>query len=584
MVEYQDELVQFIEDDKHSDIAQPDNFWSILLVDDEPDVHAATCLALKNLVIEERPLSFLHAYSAKEAKQILARAKNIAVAIIDVVMETDEAGLQLVHYIRNQLNNHNLRIILRTGQPGYAPELKTIQQYDINDYRTKTELTQTRLYTSLTIAVRSYSQIKQIETLAYQDSLVDLPNRNAMLEKLTHNQQAGYVVALIDLDNFSDINSIIDDSFGDSVLVSVADRLRKNFSHYTFIARLGSDLFGLYGPAEEVNPDNIFLEFSEPFLVNNSESLRLSATGGLVTLCQELKPAAEILKNAGAALKQAKRLVRGKAIYFKTEQSHAARDRIKMLTMLRSSLSEQHLELYFQPFVRLTDKKVIGAECLLRWQTPGGKFIPPDIFIPIAEQSGLMIAIGEWVVRTALSWRKRIAAYVDDSFRVAINISQMQFAEPDFVSKLLALFEESEVPGNQIELELTESVAIESFERLESNLLKLQSTGIHISMDDFGTGYSSLSVLQKLKLNRLKIDRSFISGPMATGSFDMAKTIITMADHLSLNTIAEGIETEGQCQALLAAGCQDGQGYLFSKPLPEKKFIHWLSEFKHHAG
>lgn len=580
MAEHQDELVQFIEADQISETAQPDSFWSILLVDDEPDVHAATCLALKNLTIEGRPLHFLHAYSAKEAKEVLAKSNNVAVAIIDVVMETDEAGLQLVRHIRQEMQLYNLRIILRTGQPGYAPEIDTIQKYDINDYRTKTELTQTRLYTSLTIAIRSYSLFKQIEVLAYQDSLVNLPNRNAMLEELTKHQQANHAIALIDLDNFSDINSIIDDSFGDAVLISVAQRLRQNFSEHTFIARLGSDLFGLYGPTEEVNPDNIYAEFAEPFLVNNTESLRLSATTGLAILGSKQLAAAEVLKNAGAALKQAKRLVRGKAVYFKKEQSHAARDRIKMLNMLRHSLSEQHLNLYFQPFVQLDTKKVIGAECLLRWQTPDGNFIPPDIFIPIAEQSGLMIAIGEWVVRTALNWRKRMDEHVDNGFKVAINISQVQFTEPSFVDNFLILLQESGVQGNQVELELTESVAIESFELLETNLKQLQAAGVHISMDDFGTGYSSLSVLQNLKLNRLKIDRSFISGPMATGNFDMAKTIITMADHLDLKTIAEGIETEEQCQALLAAGCQDGQGYLFSKPLPEALFIQWLHEFE----
>lgn len=579
MVENQDELIQFVDDSEHDNQTQPDTFWSILLVDDEPDVHAATCLALKNLTVAGRPLHFLHAYSAKEAKQVLVDNNNIAVAIVDVVMETDEAGLELVRHIRHDLKNINLRIILRTGQPGYAPEISTIKKYDINDYRTKTELTQTRLYTSLTIAIRSYSQIKQIESLAYQDALVNLPNRNAMLMELSKNQQSGYTIALIDLDNFSDINNIIDDSFGDAVLMSVANHLRKSFSNYTFIARLGSDLFGLYGPNDEVNPDNILAQFAEPFIINNIEQLRLSATAGLFKLTSQLSAPAELLKNAGAALKQAKRLVRGKAIYFQIEQSYAARDRIKMLNMLRSSLSEQHLELYFQPFIRLNDLKVIGAECLLRWQTPDGKFISPDVFIPIAEQSGLMIAIGEWVVRSALSWRQRMKKYVDDSFKVAINISQMQFNEPNFVDGFFKLLKESGINGNQVELELTESIAIENIEALDQNLEQLQASGVHISMDDFGTGYSSLSVLQNLKLNRLKIDRSFISGPMANGNFDMAKTIITMAEHLNLNTIAEGIETAEQCQALQAVGCQDGQGYFFSKPLPEDQFIQWLREF-----
>lgn len=579
MTDLRDELVQFIDNDNETlSIESPT--WPILLVDDEPDVHAATKLSLKNLTIEGRKLSFSHAYSATEARELLAQNPNFSVAIIDVVMETEDAGLRLVHHIRHDLKNHNLRIILRTGQPGYAPEIHTIEKYDINDYCTKTELTQTRLYTSLTIAIRSHAHIQQIELLAYQDALVCLPNRNAMLMALDQEQNSKFSVALIDLDNFADINSILDDNFGDAVLKSVAKKLRDCFSESTLVARLGSDLFGLYGPSTEVNPSSIAAAFADPFSVDQYETLRLSATTGLVKLTDSSHSGAEIIKNAGAALKQAKRLTRGKALYFKAEQSIAARDRITMLNMLRTSLSEQHLELYYQPFICLNNNKVIGAECLLRWQTPDGNFIPPDVFIPIAEQSGLMIAIGEWVIRTALIWRKQLESHVDDKFRIAINVSHTQFAEPDFINKLLRLLKESKVSGHHVEIELTESIAIENFDLLKEKLEQLQSAGIHIAMDDFGTGYSSLNVLQRLKLNRLKIDRSFVSGDGSNTNFEMAKTIISMANHLELKTIAEGIEKEEQKIAMLTAGCKEGQGYLFSKPLPEIQFLQWLNKFQ----
>lgn len=580
MTDQQDDLVQFAKETEATPRSTTSQMWHVLLVDDEPDVHAATRLALKNFIIEERELNFLHAYSAKEAKEILNQNHDIAVALIDVVMETDDAGLNLVQYIRQTLNNSNIRIILRTGQPGYAPEIRTIEKYDINDYRTKIELKQTRLFTSLTLAIRTYKHLQAIETLAFFDTLVDLPNRNSMLNELKNNYNSEYTLAVLDLDNFSDINSILDDHYGDAVLKAVADKLRSFFSQYTLIARLGSDLFGLYGPSLEVNPENIAAAFAEPFLIYQTETLRISATTGLIKLTKDYQPAAEIIKNAGAALKQAKRIKRGKALYFKAEQTDAARDRITMLNMLRTSLSEQHLELFYQPFVRLKDKKVIGAECLLRWQTPDGNFIPPDIFIPIAEQSGLMLPIGDWVLKTALQWRKSLKHQVDDDFRVAINVSQAQFAEPDFVENLLQLMRKAQVPGHHIEIELTESIAIENIELLETKLVQLQKNNIHLAMDDFGTGYSSLSVLQRLKLNRLKVDRSFVGGDDGkNANFEMANTIIAMANHLELKTIAEGIETEEQAQAMLEAGCQDGQGYLFSKPLPEALFIKWLNEF-----
>lgn len=731
MTSIKDDLLHFADENVTTfSTDKPEKTWRILLVDDEPDVHAATKLTLKNTLIEGRYLSFSHAYSSSEAKTLLQQNPDFAVALIDVVMEHDQAGLELVRYIRNELKNSMLRIILRTGQPGYAPEMHTISDYDINDYRTKTDLTQTRLFTSLTLAIRSYAQIQALEAnrqgleqilassrelsqatglkmfaqglvtqlcallkipaeclvcaamhqpnnpayilaaagkysewigfplqdlpneqaktqlehslinqqnlfstatslyfqgvdeqaiaayidsttplnqtekqllevfcsnisvaftnlqlysaindLAYNDRLVNLPNRNALIAALDKQQKSDQALALVDIDNFADINSILDDSFGDAVLQAVAERLEQHFSPLAIVARLSSDLFALYGDRTLIHPENIAHAFAEPFLIYNNETLRLSATTGLVLLTQTQYTGAELLKNAGAALKQAKRLARGKAIFFKEAQNNAARDRIQMLNELRSCVSEQLLQLYYQPFVCLKNNTVIGAECLLRWQTPDGKFIPPDIFIPIAEQSGLMIPIGDWVIRTALAWRQRIAHLVSPDFRVAINVSHVQFAEPHFANKLIDMMTKSGVLGSQIEIELTESIAIENFDLLINKLEQLQATGIHLSMDDFGTGYSSLSVLQRLNLNRLKIDRSFVSGETAN-SYNMAHTIIAMAGHLNLSTIAEGIETAEQRQSLLQAGCQDGQGYFFSKPLPETEFVTWLQHFK----
>lgn len=724
------ELVQFIDEPSPNAIKTKGAVWRVLLVDDEPDVHEATKLALKNVAIEGRTLLFEHAYSAEQARTLLQKSDLFAVAMIDVVMENDSAGLQLVRYIREVLKNSAIRIILRTGQPGYAPEIATIHDYDINDFRTKTDLTQTRLFTSLTMAIRSYAQIQQLEAnrrgleqilaasselsrpvglhrfanglvlqlcallqvdpeclvcaaiqrfdeapyilaaaghlsewvglsltelpnetvkqqlqqllashqhsftqgaglyfqgaqgqslaayvdtqrplsigeqqllkvfcsnmsvafanvqlyhtiseLAYTDHLVQLPNRNALVAALDASPKINRVLALLDIDNFADINSILDDNFGDVVLQAVAQTLRQNFTEDTLIARLGSDLFGLYGDAGIITPLSITQIFAEPILVQGSEPLRVSVTAGLVMLSEENKSGAEIIKNAGVALKQAKRLTRGKALYFKYDQSTAARDRIRMLNQLRSSIAEQQLELHYQPFVRLHNRQVIGAECLLRWCTPDGKFIPPDVFIPIAEQSGLMVSIGEWVIRTALNWRLRLQKLVPEYFRVAINVSHAQFAEPNFVPHFLSLLKKSGVPGSQVEVELTESIAIENIEFLSSKLKLLQDAGVHLSMDDFGTGFSSLSVLQSLSLNRLKIDRSFVSGEGENADHSMAHTIITMANHLQLNTIAEGIETEQQARAMQAAGCHDGQGYYFAKPMPETDFTHWFNSF-----
>lgn len=739
MVQSNDEVFVFLDEQENPTdmplLAQtPPAVWQVLLVDDEPDVHAATRLALRDTPVHGRPIVFSHAYSAAQAKELLRQPNDFAVAIIDVVMETGDAGLQLIRHIREQLNNTALRVILRTGQPGYAPEIETIERYDINDYKTKSELTQVRLFTSLTIAIRSYAQIRQLEVgrngleqilaataelgkpsglnkfarglvtqlcallnvnaeclvcaamhqpdkpphilaaagrygawigmplgdipdirvknhllhtlhtkqhffddgaslffrgthdqalaafvdvsqplenmergllevfcgnisvafenlqlylainnLAYNDVLVHLPNRNALVAAIDAKLFDQDTVALLDLDNFADINNVLDDNFGDTVLQAVAQRLYTHFAPHTLVARLGGDLFALYGSSIDVNPERIVEIFSTPFIVNNGEPLRLSATVGLVRLNEKNESnetSITVLKNAGAALKQAKRFQRGQALYFEAAQAEAARDRMHMLNRLRTSFSDEHLFLHYQPFVHLESQRVVGAECLLRWKTTEGQFVPPDKFIPIAEQSGLMIPMGEWVIRTAVRWRLNLQNLVDDDFRIAINVSHVQFAEPDFVEKLFSILNEIGVPGTQVEIELTESVAIENIDSLIEKLSALHVRGIRLAMDDFGTGYSSLSVIQRLRLDRLKIDRSFVSSAEhSSGSFEIASTIIALAGHLQLSTIAEGIETQEQYSKLLEAGCEEGQGYLFSRPLPENDFVKWLQNY-----
>lgn len=703
--------------------------WPILLVDDEPDVHAATVLACKGMQVLGRTLAFSHAYSAQHALELLRQREDFAVALVDVVMESDDAGLQLVREVREELGKRALRIILRTGQPGYAPEMETIARYDINDYRTKSELTQVRLYTSLTMALRSYAQIVQLERgrrglelilaagdlgrpsglqafacgllptlcallqvqphglvcaalpdagdqarvlaatgryadwvgmplvevpqaqlrarllaalhkrqhayhddgaslfipgaqalmayvdtpraadelergllavfcshlavalqnlqlyleikeLAFHDPLVALPNRHALATAIDAREDGQDMVALLDLDNFADINSVLDPSYGDAVLQAVAQHLRATFAPSTLVARLGGDLFGLLGSAAQVTPEHIAQAFAQPLRVRGGEPLRVSVTAGLVALATgKAESGAKVLKDASAALKQAKRFARGKALYFEAAQADAARERIQLLNRLRASFSEHHLLLYYQPFIELASGRVVGAEALLRWQPEPGQFIAPDRFIPLAEQSGLMVPIGEWVTSTALRWRKSLEPWVEADFRVAINVSQVQFAEPEFVPRFLALLAGIGVPGRQVEIELTESVASENLGLLRLKLEQLRAAGVRVAMDDFGTGYSALSILQSLPIDRLKIDRSFVSGERAeAGAFEIARTIITLAQHLRIPTIAEGIETLAQRDALRAAGCGEGQGYLFARPLPPADFQRWLQQ------
>lgn len=713
------EMLTFLDDPEDRELSAS-LYWAILIVDDEPDVHQVTLLALKDMKIEGRSLKFFHAYSSKEARILLLKEKDIAVILLDVVMETDHAGLDLVHHIREELQNTCIRIILRTGQPGYAPEIETILRYDINDYKTKAELTRTRLFTSITSALRAFQQIQQLEihrhclglilnatarwepsqgqdgfardvireictmlsipgeglvctlkdghirilaalgshenltgctlselqdtrirlvletTLqqqkhqldtgiclylsddphrsiavfidkalppekienqlldilcqhiragfenarlyqkirqtAFEDPLLAIPNRTRFLLELERQHPENTVLALLDIDGFADINSILDENFGDAVLQAVGERLRSQFSQKVFIARISSDVFGLLGPEEEIQADRILKTFAPPLTIGQ-ESLRISATASLVSLRENRLSAASLLKNAGGSLKQAKRFSRGKVVNFDPRDVSAARDRMQMLSQLRQAFTAERLFLVYQPIVDLKTGRIAAAEALLRWRNDAGDFIPPDRFIPLAEQSGLMVAIGEWVMRTAFRFLKDLEDLAPPDFRMAINVSHIQFREPDFATRLFQVMEDCGVKPGQVELELTESVAIDSLEKIRPTLNALRHVGVSISLDDFGTGYSSLSVLHQLHINRIKIDRAFVSGrDCQLDACGIAATVLQLAEKLSLETVGEGIEDETQREALLQMGCTEGQGYLFSRPLPAAEF------------
>lgn len=235
---------------------------------------------------------------------------------------------------------------------------------------------------NIAVAFQNLQLYLEIKDLAFHDALVGLPNRHALAAAINLHQPEQDMVALLDLDNFADINSVLDPSYGDAVLQAVAQQLQACFAPATVVARLGGDLFGLLGQAGQVTPELITQAFSQPLAVAGGEPLRLSVTSGLVRLSAD-EPAngAMVLKNASAALKQAKRFARGKALYFEAAQADAARERIQLLNRLRASFSEQHLFLHYQPFVDLHSNQVVGAECLLRWRTAEGQFIPPDRFI-----------------------------------------------------------------------------------------------------------------------------------------------------------------------------------------------------------
>ena len=720
--------------------AQPgeacDAVWRVMIVDDDEDVHSTTTFALGNLDMQQRSLEFVHAYSAAQAREMLRHESDIAVILLDVVMEQDDAGLHLVRYIRETLKLHDVRIILRTGQPGYAPEIDAIRDFDINDYKTKSELTRIKLYTTVTAAIRSYEQIRAINSsrrgldqivrastelmslhgvknfasgvltqvadileteengvlcahepadtraqhlpvmacagafcrlgggvltpqvdpqaseaigralsrrasiftpesatlyfggkasrdfaayvplarplddiekrlldvfcsnvsvglvnvelvshlhnAAFYDQLSKLPNRTRLVEildaTLAGPARESATLALVDLDHFAETNDALGHQFGDLLLVAVAARLQSRLGRHLTIARIGGDIFSVLGDAAAVNPDAIHALFQTPFSIDGQD-VRVSATLGLVRLGEHDGTGADALKDADIALKRAKVQQRSGHFFFSRSMGVEIRERVRMMHALRTGFASGELFVVYQPQVCLAERRPIGAEALLRWQTASGDFVSPTRFIPIAEYSGLIIEIGEYVLRAACAELVRLRAAGHLDFTMSVNVSQVQFRHPGFLAMLRSALQETGAPAKYIELEITESMAMEEPGLLIEMLAEVKRTGVTIAIDDFGTGFSSLSYLQRLQIDRLKIDRAFVTEitGSARGS-SIAEMVIQLGRNLGLSVVAEGVEDERQAHILHALGCPMAQGFLFARPMSPPALYDWLSE------
>lgn len=713
--------------------------WKIAIVDDDEDVHRATEFSLLDVKILGRRLEFIHTYSKAETHQRFAVESNIAVVLLDVVMETEHAGLELVCFIRDELKWRDTRIILRTGQPGYAPEEEAIRDYDINDYKTKNELTRKKLLTSLTAAIRSYDQLRTIEasrrglhqiiasssaftmqdgieefasgvitqiaalcgvpsegllcaqcdgeaqfdnsmkysviasagqyqnlmnrsiddidnpvirdslrraltervslfeennmtlffsgrgkraiaafielpyalsevdlqllevfcfnlgvcidnlglvsqlkSYAFRDQLLLLPNRLRFIEQIDQiisNSMSDQMVCLIDIDDFASINDVLGHRYGDLLLRSVANRLQNALGSKTFLARVGGDVFGLLGGSSSLQPDVLQKLFIDPFVIDDTVHT-VSMSMGLVALDSQSQSGADVLKDASIALKRTKGLQRGSYTLFTREMGVEIRERAMLMQHLHKAFDAERLYLMYQPQVNLKTRKVVGFEALLRWRTDDGQMIPPTDFIPLAEHSGLIMSLGAWVLRSACFAMVQLLEREYDLARMAVNVSAIQFRQPEFVSLVQAALRDSGLAPHYLELEITESVTVNGAAPFEEALAKLKELGVQIAIDDFGTGYSSLSYLDKLPVDRLKIDKAFVAQIDSAGGPRIAELVIQLAKKLNLSVIAEGIETQRHWDVLERNQCDEGQGFLIAHPMLETAIDSWLNNWQ----
>ena len=447
----------------------------------------------------------------------------------------------------------------------------------------------TNYVSTLTDITASKAASEEIINLAFYDPLTKLPNRRLLYERLGHalvtSKRSSLRGALLflDLDYFKTLNDTLGHDIGDLLLQQVATRLRANIRECDTVARLGGDEFVVL--LEDLNrnvveaaaetrkvTDKILIELNQPYLLNEISYRNTASIGATLFKGDELS-IDELLKQADIAMYQSKIKGRNTLQFFDQMMQETINNRADMECDLRIAIEQKQFQLHYQ--IQVNGNGVaLGAEALIRWPHPQRNMIQPNQFIPLAEETGLIIPIGQWVLETACA---QLKAWEKDpptrNLSLSVNISAKQFHQADFVEKLKTMVLQHNINPHLLKLELTESILAEHIESLILNMGALKDFGISFELDDFGTGYSSLQYLKRLPLKQLKIDRTFIRD-IAFDNSDrvIVKTIIAMAESLGLSVIAEGVETEVQRQFLENSGCLRYQGYLFGKPVPIDEF------------
>ena len=428
--------------------------------------------------------------------------------------------------------------------------------------------------------------------MAQHDHLTGLPNRSMLQEQLSRiladagRRQRGVAVLCCGLDDFKEINEQFSYQSGDSLLVTVADRLRANSGRLGSLARLGGDQFALvqtgvgepYEAAELAQ--TILDDLSRPFEVGE-HTVSLRATIGITLFPDDGDDAEKLLQKAEQTMMLAKARSRNRYQFYIASLDSEMRVRRELDKELRGALERNEFHLTYQPQVSYATHEVVGVEALLRWQHPERGLVPPDLFIPLAEQNGIIISIGEWVLDQAC---KQLRVWHDQGFselRMAVNLSTVQLHHSELSRVVTNLMQRYKLPAHCLEMEVTETGLMEDIATAASHLNSLKKAGVLIAIDDFGTGYSSLSYLRGLPLDKIKIDKSFVQDVLVDeDDATIVRAIIQLGRSLNMEVIAEGVESAEQEAYVIAQGCNEGQGYYYSRPLSPEAFEVWIRQYQ----
>ena len=425
--------------------------------------------------------------------------------------------------------------------------------------------------TNITLCAANVALVARLRELAYFDPLVGLPNRAALVDHLEARRQqralAGQVLATLDLDRFAETNDMFGHHFGDLLLKAVALRLVRELPAGSYVARVAGNTFAVFGPAQAVHPDALHALLDRPIEVDGT-TRRLSVSMAFVP-CDDIEVAqgSDLLKDASIAMKHARAAGPGRSAYYTRAIGADSRERTRLLHGLHRAFDHDRLFMVYQPQVDLASGRLVGLEALMRWRADDGRLVPPDRFIPVAEQSGLIVGLGDWALRSSLDDLLSLDHAGHGGLQVAVNVSAVQFGHPHFLQQLEQALADKGVAPGRLELEITESVAMLGLDRVGETMRQIRERGVSVAIDDFGTGFSSLSYLDRLPATRLKIDRAFVElldtdRPGAR----IARMIVPLGRQLGMRVLAEGVETRSQARALREMGCDEAQGYLVARP------------------
>jgi diguanylate cyclase (GGDEF)-like protein len=580
--------------------ADPHNPPTVLVVDDVPENIHELLEALKD------DYRIQVACSGAKAVDIVQGPTPPDLVLLDIVMPLMD-GYEVCRRIKATPAGNHIPVIFVTvidvtegkvhGFELGAADYIT-KPFDIDEVRARIrnhlELARLRRFLEDLVAQRTaLLQVSEekYRTLAHRDPLTGLPNRVLFAELLTHailhaeRNQGQFALLFLDLDNFKTVNESLGHRRGDQLLLEVSRRLQSLLPESDAIARIGGDEFyillddGEGMPSIDLMAQRLIDALAEPVELDG-QRVYAGASIGIALYPTDGTTAEALQSNADAALHQAKMQGRGILRFFSPELSSRAKVRLSLEADLRQALECGDLRLHYQPQIELDGSRLVGLEALVRWQHPERGMIPPGEFIPLAEESGLVVQLGDWVLREAC---RQIRVWTDAGIapaHTAVNVSAVQLSRGKLVESVLQALAETGIAPAQLELEITESFVMVDRDRAFESLAALKALGVRLSIDDFGTGYSSLAYLQQLEVHKLKIDISFVRDMTSNaGNASIVKAIIALGDSLGLDVLAEGVEWQDQVDHLRALGCGTIQGYLVSRPMSAEAMTRYLREY-----